>query len=1063
MSSESPLSASAPGDSPNRGYVSERPSSSTHPRISEGSEGYPSWLPRRPPPPAPASTFHSSVAMFEPPPPETFSGGRKATPRSVRVVSLQENAQASANPYNRRDITDQTSQSNPLRPRVWSRATTTGLSETVVLPAVKTQEHSQPPKFRSTGLHPELLRNPSALTRLYFYLLPLMTFYHIPLQTFFDFNAVFIMLQIARSPNPSAPGVPGSGKNWALGAAAYIACWLAWITMVLVLYELVYSFWRRWRVKRPLITPLYLSSAAFNLTSMTSYTNFCFMQYIRFSAFFGENGSLRDGIAETFWFYSQNLPTVALLLPRAGLSLALLLAFTSASPDYVAMLEAGFIRRDGTYFSASDGTLTAYARGVLIANAAWTAWRVLVLLFSWIGLWILSGQACAGLCGPRFRWEEDDREKSLSNYNGDSASEADALPWHWKICTRLRIQEAYDFCLTVKPPARWSGTAKKDEPGPLGLETSPPFEVDQVLAAVGLSSVPPLARRGALSEDLFALPREVSGEAPAPPPELSEIIPKVVKRSSKDKEMSGPSAPLLKLPYPFAGYGAQVSSKDQIPFPPSPGSTKEKRRSPPTSGSERPAQDDEEDEEEAEEEDDDDDDDDEEEESDEEAEVEIEVENNSEAPPRTSGSMSSLGQPVSSRYPFQIRRPGRGGSVSSTTGTHSTPKTHPSTNTRSTVSRTSTSTQSTGNRDTSSESPHSHGMSSGLSSPSSGYGSPIPMPPRHPQPGRGRARAGTVPALSPPSPIVYTAPTRIRVDSANTETFGGGGYESFLSEEADDDDEAGEDGEEEEQTEDQYDEPQMMEQPVPEGPHEAAEGEDSVGLLGVGPRSPKSSMVSSRRRRGHRSDSGRSQSGRSRSNSRSASQSGSSSSRAGSAVRSRTQSLIHSIGAASRSSLDLVQSIRSRANSSMARLEEDTTYSSDSRSRSGSEGVHSSNENYTFGVRPPMAQRSGSRLRETSSNPSIYTPSISAPSEATTSRLTARPTSREREVERLDIPGRPYGGQSDDSRPDISTAAQSFITAAATLEGTSASSEPPASWQEVSHMVDRPGTEWRPA
>ncbi|KAG2358051.1 hypothetical protein BDR07DRAFT_1338138 [Suillus spraguei] len=1053
-SSESPLSASAPGDSPNRGYVSERPSSSTHPRISEGSEGYPSWLPKRPPPPAPTSTFHSSVGMFEPPPPETFSGGRKATPRSVRVVSLQDTAQASANPYNRRDIMDQTPQTNPPRPRVWSRATTAGLSGTLVLPTIKTQEHSQAPKFRSSGLHPELLRNPSALTRLYFYLLPLMTFYHIPVQTFFDFNTVFIIMQIARFPNPSAPGVPGSGKNWALGAAAYIACWLAWITTVFVLYELIYSFWRRWRVKRPLITPLYLSSAAFNLASMTSYTNFCFMQYIRFSAFFGENGSIRDGIAETFWFYSQNLPTVALLLPRAGLSLALLLTFTSASPDYVAMLEAGFNRRDGTYFSGSDGTLTAYARGVLIANAAWTAWRVLVLLLSWIGLWILSGQGCAGLCGPRFRWEEEDREKSLSNYNGDSASEADALLWSWKICTRLRIQEAYDFCLTVKPPTRWSGTAKKDEPGPLGLETSPPFEVEQVLAAVGLPSVPPLARRGALSEDLFSFPREESGEAPAPPPELSEIIPKVVKRSSKDKEMTGPSAPLLKLPYPFAGYGAQVSSKDQIPFPPSPSSRKEKRRSPPTSGSERPAQE--------EEEDDDDDDDAEEDESDEEA--EIEVEDNSEAPPRTSGSMSSLGQPVSSRYPFQLRRPARGGSVSSAAGTHSTPRTHPSTNTRSTESRASNSTQSTGNRDTSSESPNSHGMSSGLSSPSSGYGSPIPMPPRHPQPGRSRARAGTVPVLSSPSPIVYTAPTRIRVDSAHTETFGGGGYESFLSEEADDDDKAGEDGEDDkEEAEDQDDEPQMMEQPVPEGPHEVAEGEDSVGLLGVGPRSPKSSMVSSLRRRGHRSDSGRSQSGRSRSGSRSGSHSGSSSSRAGSVVRSRAQSLMHSIGAASRSSLDLVQSIRSRTNSSMARLEEDTAFSSDSRSRSGSEGIQSSNENYTFGVKPPVGQRSGSRLREVSSNPSISTPSISAASEATTSRLTARPTSREREVERIDIPRRPYGGQSADSRPDISTAAQSFITAAATLEGTSASSEPPASWQEVSHMVDRPGTEWRPA
>ena len=65
-----------------------------------------------------------------------------------------------------------------------------------------------------------------------------------------------------------------------------------------------------------------------------------------------------------------------------------------------------------------------------------------------------------------------------------------------------------------------------------------------------------------------------------------------------------------------------------------------------------------------------------------------------------------------------------------------------------------------------------------------------------------------------------------------------------------------EEGEEDEEG----DEPQMMEQPVPDGPHEAEEGEDSVGLLGVGTRSPKSSMVSSRRRRSHRSDSGRSHS-----------------------------------------------------------------------------------------------------------------------------------------------------------------------------------------------------------
>ena len=97
----------------------------------------------------------------------------------------------------------------------------------------------------------------------------------------------------------------------------------------------------------------------------------------------GEHGSIVDGLAETFYFYSQNLPTVALLMPRAALCLALLFAFSSPDPSAVALADAGISRRDGTFFRAADGTLTDYARGVLIANAAWTAWRVLVLLISW--------------------------------------------------------------------------------------------------------------------------------------------------------------------------------------------------------------------------------------------------------------------------------------------------------------------------------------------------------------------------------------------------------------------------------------------------------------------------------------------------------------------------------------------------------------------------------------------------------------------------------------------------------------------------------------------------------
>ena len=147
---------------------------------------------------------------------------------------------------------------------------------------------------------------------------------------------------------------------------------------------------------RPLILPIYLSSPAFNLVSMTSYNHFCFLQHIRNSAFPHVNpsavlpsaeGSLRDALAETCYFYAQNLPTVVTLLPRAGLALALLLSFFS--PEHLpggltlSDVDQSIARRDGTYFDQSTGSLSGYAKGVLIANAAWTAWRTLVLLFSW--------------------------------------------------------------------------------------------------------------------------------------------------------------------------------------------------------------------------------------------------------------------------------------------------------------------------------------------------------------------------------------------------------------------------------------------------------------------------------------------------------------------------------------------------------------------------------------------------------------------------------------------------------------------------------------------------------
>jgi hypothetical protein len=95
-----------------------------------------------------------------------------------------------------------------------------------------------------------------------------------------------------------------------------------------------------------------------------------------------EHGSFSDWLVETCWFYSQNVANVLLLLPRAGLSLAVLLAYSSPQPDNVALGMADIIRRDPTFFHRSDASLTSYARGVLIANAARTAWRALLILLS---------------------------------------------------------------------------------------------------------------------------------------------------------------------------------------------------------------------------------------------------------------------------------------------------------------------------------------------------------------------------------------------------------------------------------------------------------------------------------------------------------------------------------------------------------------------------------------------------------------------------------------------------------------------------------------------------------
>lgn len=173
---------------------------------SDREEGYPSWLPKRPPPPAPASTYHSSVmregldvgADDRTPSDSVNRGdfygvGRRPTPRSVRIVSLGTEHSQTPQKGRQRHPTDLSRASYGPHARVWSRGT--AMSPTVISAASGFPMPPVRPRFNAPALHLEFLTSPSPWTRLRFYLYPLFVFAHIPLQTFFDFNAVFILLQ----------------------------------------------------------------------------------------------------------------------------------------------------------------------------------------------------------------------------------------------------------------------------------------------------------------------------------------------------------------------------------------------------------------------------------------------------------------------------------------------------------------------------------------------------------------------------------------------------------------------------------------------------------------------------------------------------------------------------------------------------------------------------------------------------------------------------------------------------------------------------------------------------
>lgn len=318
----------------------------------------------------------------------------------------------------------------------------------------------------------------------------------------------------------------------------------------------------------------------------------------------------RQGFIEWAWNRSQNLPTVSLLIPRACIAFIVILTFSKVNPLTQAALNSGSTTsssgtfsftpanasssgsspasRDETFFSAKDGTLSGYALAILWIMCIWALWRTLLLIGAYIALWIASGQSCAGVCGPRYRWEELDRQEwedatnaglaekygsgsrrhmslsgdsTIGGLDKETGDIADQLGWQWRENTRRRVREAYEFCLLAPLPRhRRRGSIAAPAPKDTDDSQSPTSAPLTALEQALLASRHP--GRKHLGPDLFEQPaigdhdviQRVPSEAYLPP------------TSQDHGARSGPNS---KLPYPFPSYqpGAPIPRRDSVPFP----------------------------------------------------------------------------------------------------------------------------------------------------------------------------------------------------------------------------------------------------------------------------------------------------------------------------------------------------------------------------------------------------------------------------------------------------------------------------------------------------------------
>ncbi|OCF44116.1 hypothetical protein I317_02070 [Kwoniella heveanensis CBS 569] len=275
------------------------------------------------------------------------------------------------------------------------------------------------------------------------------------LSLFFDVNVIYILVH---------------AKTWQFATAAYAVLWAISTLAVWLGWEVGYEFWRRWRLARPAIEPMYMSLPASLHLSLISFNHFTFLLHIRASA--RNTPHSGDMTPETAHALLQLFPGLLPLLPRAAIAMVILISFWDPAADVTAPFGGSIddkSRRDPHFFRLdSPGQLTGYARGVCVTFSIWVALRLVVVVTSGLVLWSFSGRPLGGLIGHRFSRKKQlafstrgppttprKPKSSLQTRDPSTTSspqkswieQENEFNWAWRDRARARIQDAFELCM----------------------------------------------------------------------------------------------------------------------------------------------------------------------------------------------------------------------------------------------------------------------------------------------------------------------------------------------------------------------------------------------------------------------------------------------------------------------------------------------------------------------------------------------------------------------------------------------------------------------------------------